>query len=62
MAETSLGCNPDLNNIGLNWELDSPLSRARLAATQLVDWATDSMLPLTSDDEPSTVSVDLASG
>ena len=44
VVETSLGLNSELSVVGVNWELDSPLSRARLAATQLVDWASDNML------------------
>ena len=44
VVETSLGLNRELSVVGVNWELDSPLSRARLAATQLVDWASDNML------------------
>jgi hypothetical protein len=44
VAETSLGLNSELSVVGVNWELDSPLSRARLAATQLVDWASESVL------------------
>lgn len=45
VVDTSLGVNSELSVVGVNWELDSPLSRARLAATQLVDWATESVLP-----------------
>jgi hypothetical protein len=44
VVDTSLGVNSELSVVGVNWELDSPLSRARVAATQLVDWATDSVL------------------
>ncbi len=45
VVDTSLGMNRELNVVGFNWELDSPLSRARLAATQMVDWVTDLMVP-----------------
>jgi hypothetical protein len=45
ITETSVGLNRELNVVGINWELDSPLSRARLAASQFIDWASDSMLP-----------------
>jgi hypothetical protein len=45
IVDTSLGMNRELNVVGVNWEFDSPLSRAQLEATVLVDWATDIMLP-----------------
>jgi hypothetical protein len=38
---TCLGVNRELTVFGLSWELDSPLSRARIAAGQLADWATE---------------------
>jgi radical SAM superfamily enzyme YgiQ (UPF0313 family) len=44
VVERSLGLNSELSVVGVNWELDSPLSRARLAATQLVDWVSDQIL------------------
>ena len=41
---TSIGLSVDMNVIGFNWEFDSPLSRASVAATQFADWATDALL------------------
>lgn len=45
VTDTSLGLNSELSVVGVNWELDSPLSRARVAATQLVDWVSDHVVP-----------------
>jgi radical SAM superfamily enzyme YgiQ (UPF0313 family) len=45
VTDTSLGLNRELNVVGVNWELDSPLSRARVAAVQLVDWVTEEVFP-----------------
>jgi len=40
---TSIGVMCDMNVVGMNWEFDSPLSRASVAATQFLDWVTDVM-------------------
>lgn len=45
ICDTSMGINYELNVVGVNWELDSPLSRASVAATQFSDYATDIVLP-----------------
>ncbi|MEJ7584584.1 MAG: radical SAM protein [Acidimicrobiales bacterium] len=45
IVDTSIGLNRELTVVGVNWELDSPLSRARIVATQFVDWVTDQVLP-----------------
>jgi hypothetical protein len=42
IVETSVGFNVQLSAIGMNWELESPLSRARVAAIQLGEWVSDS--------------------
>ena len=49
IVNTSIGLNRELTVVGVNWELDSPLSRARIVATQLLDWVTDQMLPQRDD-------------
>jgi hypothetical protein len=59
---TSIGVSFDMNVIGFNWEFDSPLSRASVAATQFADWVTDSLLTSKDNEVPSgaTVPVSLA--
>ena len=52
IVDTSIGLNRELTVVGVNWELDSPLSRARIVATQLSDWVTDRVLPQREDLKP----------
>jgi hypothetical protein len=37
VCDTSLGLHREMNAVGVNWELESPLSRASIASTQLND-------------------------
>jgi len=43
ISEISVGLNGIHGSLGINWELDSPLSRARISSSQLVDF--DQILP-----------------
>ncbi len=56
---TSIGVEFDMNVIGLNWELDSPLSRASVAATQFADWVADSLLSTKRNETDAGVPVQL---
>ena len=40
---SAIGVNRELAVVGINWELESPLSRARLAVTQHLDLVTDAL-------------------
>lgn len=45
MSDLYLGLNRESIAVGVSWELDSPLSRAHIAAKQLPEWVFDRVFP-----------------